>query len=86
MAKERNLTVQTIESHLAHFVAIGAIKIESLVSREKIVLIEPALQEFEKGSSLNAIKDKLPSAIGYGDIKLVMAWMNYIKSSSHIDH
>jgi ATP-dependent DNA helicase RecQ len=86
IAKERNLTVQTIEGHLAHFVETGAIKIESLVSREKIILIEPALKEFEKGSSLNKVKETLPSAIGYGDIKLVLAHLDYQKSSSHIDH
>ena len=86
IAKERNLTVQTIEGHLAHFVETGAIKIESLVSREKIILIEPALKEFEKGSSLNTVKETLPSAIGYGDIKLVLAHLDYQKSSSHIDH
>lgn len=86
IAKERNLTVQTIESHLAHFVSTGEIKIEELVSREKIVVIEPALQEFEKGSSLTSVKEKLPSSIGYGDIKLVMAWVDHQKSSSHIDH
>ena len=86
IAADRNLTVQTIESHLAHYVSTGEIKIEELVSREKIVLIEPALQGFEKGSPLTSVKEKLPSTIGYGDIKLVMAWMDHQASSSHINH
>jgi len=86
IAKERNLTVQTIESHLAHYISTGDIKIEELVSREKIVLIEPALQGFEKGSPLTSVKEKLPSSIGYGDIKLVMAWLDNQKSSTHINH
>lgn len=85
IAKERSLTVQTIETHLAHFVTTGDIKIEDLVSREKIVLIEPALKGIEKGSPLTVVKEKLPSEIGYGDIKLVLAWMDR-KSSTHIDH
>lgn len=69
----RHLTVQTIESHLAHYVRQGAIHIEELVSREKIVLIEPAIRE-HTGSSVLPLKQKLGDAVGFGDIKLVMAW------------
>jgi hypothetical protein len=76
IAADRNLTPQTIESHLAHFVYTGDIKIDDLVSREKLVLIEPVLQGFEKGASIAPIKEKLPSSVTYGDIKLVMAWVD----------
>ncbi|HYO21118.1 MAG TPA: helix-turn-helix domain-containing protein, partial [Flavisolibacter sp.] len=86
IAKERNLTVQTIEGHLAHFVSTGEIKIETLVSREKIVLIGPMLQGFEKGSSVTPIKEKLPDSVSYGDIRLVLAWMDHQKSASHVNH
>ena len=77
IARERNLTAQTIEGHLAHYVYTGEIKIDTLVSREKIVLIEPALQGFEKGSPITMIKEKLPASIGYGDIKLVLASIDH---------
>lgn len=87
IATERNLTTQTIEGHLAHYVTTGKIKIDDLVSREKIVLIEPVLKEFEKGSSLIPIKEKLPSSIEYGDIRLVLAHLDHQKTSpTHIDH
>ena len=46
IAKERSLTQQTIEGHLAHYVSIGEINIEELVSKEKISLIEPYTKEF----------------------------------------
>ncbi|HEX8315064.1 MAG TPA: helix-turn-helix domain-containing protein, partial [Flavisolibacter sp.] len=86
IAAERKLTAQTIEGHLAHFVYTGEIKIETLVSREKIVLIEPALQGFEKGSSVTPIKEKLPNHVSYGDIRLVLAWMDHQKSATHVNH
>lgn len=86
IAAERNLTVQTIESHLAHYVYTGDIKIDDLVSREKLVLIEPALREFEKGTSITPIKEKLPNSISYGEIRLVLAWVDRQKSTAHINH
>jgi len=74
IAKERNLTQQTIESHLAHYVSAGEINISELVSREKILLIEPIAKTFS-GKSLTPIKEKLGSDISFGEIKLVIAWL-----------
>ena len=86
IAKERNFTVQTIEGHLAHYVQSGEIKISELVSREKIVLIEPAVKNFA-GGSITPIKEKLGSNISFGEIRLVLAWVEFQKSlSSHKDH
>ena len=82
----RNLTAGTIESHLAYFVETGQIKIEELVSREKIVLIEPALKVFD-GGSITPIKEKLGSQVSFGEIRLVLAWKEHQKNSpSHKDH
>jgi hypothetical protein len=80
ISSSRNLTLQTIESHLAHFVQNGQIKIEELVNREKLVLIEPALKNFEAGS-FSPIKEKLGNNVSYGEIKLVLAWVEYQKTS-----
>jgi len=81
IAKERNLTQQTIEGHLAHYVSIGGINIEELVSKEKISLIEPHTKKF-KGGSITTIKEKLGSKISFGEIRLVLAWLAFKKSSS----
>ncbi|MDB5208227.1 MAG: family ATPase [Flavisolibacter sp.] len=86
IAEERKLTIQTIEGHLSHYVFTGAIKIEALVSREKLVLIEPALKDFEKGASIIPIKDKLPTDVSFGEIRLVMAYVDGQKSAAHINH
>ena len=79
IAKQRTLTIQTIESHLAHYVQIGDINISELVSREKLILIEPAIKEFN-GGSITPIKEKLGSNISFGEIRLVMAWSAFQKS------
>lgn len=76
----RNFAPQTIEGHLAHYVSLGEIKIDELVSREKLVIIEPAIAEFESGVSLTTIKEKLGDAASFGEIKLVLAWRDFEKS------
>jgi hypothetical protein len=72
IAKERNLTSNTIEGHLAKFVRRGDISIYELVSREKFILIESALKNFDS-TSVIPVKQKLGENISYGEIKLVMA-------------
>jgi hypothetical protein len=73
IAKTRNLTVQTIEGHLAYYVQRGEINIEELISGEKLLLIEPAIKDFN-GGSIIPIKEQLGGAISFGEIKLVIAW------------
>jgi hypothetical protein len=72
IAKERNLAVSTIETHLTKFVRQREIKLEEILSREKLILIEAALQDF-KGSSITPIKHQLNDEISFGEIRLVMA-------------
>ena len=77
IAKERNLAASTIETHLTRFVRWGDIKIEDLVSREKLVLIEAALTDF-KGSSITPVKQQLGDDISFGEIRLVMASLGIV--------
>ena len=78
IAKERNLTAQTIEGHLAHYVEQGEINIEELVSREKLLLIEPVIKDFT-GGSIAPVKEKLGNSISFGEIKLTIAWNQFQK-------
>lgn len=75
IAQIRNLTTSTIEGHLAYYIGQGIIPIEELVSREKILLIEPALAAAE-GLSITPIKEQLGDAVSYGEIRMVQAWKN----------
>ena len=77
IAADRNLAVSTIESHLARFVKWGDIKIDELVSREKLVLIEAALADF-KGSSITPVKQQLSDDVSFGEIRLVMAGLGIV--------
>jgi|CXWL01.1.fsa_nt_gi hypothetical protein len=72
IAKARNLTITTIESHLSKFIRNGDIKIDELVSREKVVIIESALKNFD-GGSITPIKQQLGDDISFSEIRLVMA-------------
>jgi hypothetical protein len=81
IAKERSLTQQTIEGHLAHYVSIGEINIEELISKEKISLIESHTKEFE-GGRITTIKEKVGNKVSFGEIRLVLAWVAFKKSSS----
>lgn len=85
IAKQRNLTTQTIEGHLSHFVERGIIRVEDIVNREKIVLIEPAVKDFE-GGSLTSIKEKLGNKVSFGEIRLVLASIEHKNSSAHVNH
>lgn len=81
IAAERNFTIQTIEGHLAHFVQKGEINIEELVSREKLLLIEPAIRGFD-GGPITSVKQKLGNNVSFGEIKLAIAWSTFIKNKS----
>ena len=73
IAKERKLH-QTIEGHLAYFVFTGDIDINELVNKEKIALIESELKKHNE-KSITPLKEKLGSKISFGEIRLVMAWV-----------
>ncbi len=75
IAEQRNLAVQTIENHLAHFISKGNIDILELLTREKLEMIQPLLLE-NPGLGATAIKARLGDKVTYGEIRLAMAWCN----------
>jgi hypothetical protein len=79
IAARRNFKIETIEGHLVYYVQTGEIKIDELLSSEKINLIEPLVKNFE-GSSLTTIKQQLGDAVTYNDIRLMLAWCSREKS------
>jgi uncharacterized protein YpbB len=85
IAKHRNLTIQTIQGHLSHFVEKGIIRVEDLVSREKIGMIESLFSELN-GKSFFQIKDKLGNKVSFGEIRLVHASLEHQRLSTHINH
>jgi signal recognition particle subunit SEC65 len=72
ICKERNLSVSTIEGHLAHFVGTGAIDINELVNKEKQTLVKEAVTVHGSISHKTLI-DHLPKNISYGELRMVLA-------------
>lgn len=73
IAALRNLTIQTIEGHLSYYVQKGEINIGELLNKDKLLLIEPLLKDFD-GGSITPIKEKLGNDVSYGEIRLAIAW------------
>jgi uncharacterized protein YpbB len=76
IAMTRNLTLQTIEGHLAYFVQHGLISVDELVSKEKLVLIEPVAKAYD-GGSLTSLKAQLGNNVSFGEIRLTLAWVEF---------
>lgn len=81
IASERNLSPGTIEGHLAKFIPSGEVKIENIISPEKISLIETALEDFD-GKSITPIKQQLGDDVSFGEIRLVMASLGITQDGS----
>ena len=72
IASLRNLTVGTIEGHLASFVYTGDMELDELVQPHRSKTIISVINE--AGMTATAIKQKLPADFTYGEIRAVMNW------------
>ena len=73
IAKIRNLSINTIQNHLANFVAAGKIEADELMDVSKIdPIIEIA--KAQTIPSLKAIKDELGDGYSYFEIHIAMAY------------
>lgn len=73
IAKQRGLTLATIESHLTPYITKGEIDISKLVAEEKQKVILKALDGFNEETGLAVVKAKLPDSISFSEIKYVLA-------------
>nr|AUN35590.1 putative helicase [uncultured bacterium] len=71
IATERNLSITTIEGHMAHFIETGELNIDDLIDKNKQQKILEILKATES-RSLQAIKEKAPFA-GYAELKWMLA-------------
>lgn len=81
IAKERDLTVGTIESHLAQWVSEGRIQIFSFIPREDVELISNTIKDMPEGFTSKELFDKLEGKFSYGRLRAVL---NYISSQSSV--
>lgn len=78
IVKERNLTVSTVEGHLAGFIFTGELSVDQLVNEEKISYLSEKLKSIDPKTSLSAIKNTLPGEYTYLDIKAVMNHLRFL--------
>lgn len=79
IAKERNVTTATIETHLLKCLQEKRITIQDIVAQNTIDKILQAAQSLaENERYLTAIKELLPPNISYGSIKMVMSAYNML--------
>lgn len=73
ISKERDLTIQTIESHLAFYVSNGDLPLESLVTPEHQRLIREKAATFQRAYGLAELRELLPAEISYLEIRCTLA-------------
>lgn len=79
IAKERGITLVTVEKHLAKYVASGELPLDKLVDAVKQQTIEEYLLQ-NAHIKLKEIKEALGKDISYGEIKFVQAYLEYSSS------
>ncbi|MGN6640005.1 MAG: helix-turn-helix domain-containing protein [Mucilaginibacter sp.] len=77
IAKDRSLTIDTIEKHLSSFIKSGEVRIDALINADDLQVIISKLQAASDQSILQ-IKRLLPAHISFGQIS---AAIEYYKSS-----
>lgn len=73
IAKERNLNVSTIESHVSRFVEDGTLPLRDFVTLAEEIQIRSVIAAQDGAFTLSDIKAELPEEITYAKIKCVMA-------------
>ncbi len=74
IAKERGLSVNTIEGHLAYYVSTQQLDVRSFVRANKLKNIISAVEQLET-KQMKVVKDFLGDDYTFGEIKMAMASM-----------
>lgn len=75
IAQARNLSVNTIQSHLCEFLASGEISIYDLVEEGKVSKMLPLVKNYSANASLSVIRGELGNEYSYGEIKAVLMYI-----------
>ncbi len=78
IAEQRELSPVTIEGHLAFYIQQGALEIEQMMDSSKIPTIQKTIEQIG-GKALSPIKEKLGDAYSFGEIRMVMAYLERVK-------
>ena len=78
IAVERNLSVTTIEGHLAYFVGTGDIPVSEFVSREITDLITGSFEGTED-FRIGPVKEALGDKVSWSDIRFVVSHLSFLR-------
>jgi len=81
IAELRSFSQVTIEGHLAFYVGKGKLKIDQLMDVSKIPAIQQAIEQ-SGGKMLTPIKEALGENYSYGEIRMVMAHLEFLTHSN----
>ncbi|MEO6669669.1 MAG: helix-turn-helix domain-containing protein [Ferruginibacter sp.] len=82
ISKERNLSVTTIEGHLAYYIETGALNINEFLETDKQQKIIDVINSSDS-KSLTSLKEKLPFA-SYGELRFVLASMRSVEIDTDV--
>ena len=75
IAKKRELTVGTIEGHLAYFIENGELEISKIIPKKKLEKAKRIILA-SKHESLSELKEILGSEYSWGELRIILKWMN----------
>jgi hypothetical protein len=75
IAKERSLTIGTIENHLANYISSGDIDILELIELKRYKKIRDEIETAGAVKGLTALKEKVNGSITYMELKMVLMSM-----------
>ncbi|HLP72935.1 MAG TPA: helix-turn-helix domain-containing protein [Bacteroidales bacterium] len=80
IAEQRNLSVTTIESHLAYYVGTGEVRIAELLSQEKLDLIA---RHFDGNEELRIgpVKEALGDDVTWSELRFVVSHIRFLTKS-----
>ncbi len=81
IAQKRNLSTNTIETHLLPFVTSGELSATKLVNKAKLEIIVALIKQTGHTQALKPLKDLLPDDYTYGEIKFAQAHYEWVKDA-----
>lgn len=76
IAKQRSLTISTVENHFSHFILKGSLSVENVLPEDTCSALKKLIENTEFGG-LKELKDQLDDKFTYGELRLVLNDISY---------
>jgi len=76
IAKERSLTLSTVENHFSHFIQNGSLSVEDVLPEDTCSALKKLIENTEFGG-LKELKEQLDDKYTYGELRLVLNDISY---------